>query len=85
MAGVVGTHAFSRDAVTWAVADVEPYTLEVKFTDGSAKNMTKRERPQLLLSDNGEPLYFSSGVQDHDDHTYTLVVKLKSKGLKSGG
>ena len=31
---------------------------------GSTKEMSRRERPQLVLSAQGQPRYFSSGVQD---------------------
>lgn len=74
--GGVGSHAFSRDAMMWTRSDVEPYTSVVAFTDGTTKNMKRRERPQLVLSPDGQPRYFSSGVMDQSDHAYTLVMKV---------
>jgi hypothetical protein len=38
--------------------------------------MRRRERPQLLLSTQGQPRYYSSGVEDVEDHSFTLVVKV---------
>mmetsp|Transcript_11041 Transcript_11041/g.22001 ORF Transcript_11041/g.22001 Transcript_11041/m.22001 type:complete len:391 (+) Transcript_11041:43-1215(+) len=73
----IAAHAFSRDAVTWTVSSVEPYDNIVLFTDGSTVSMKRRERPQLLLDKMGRPTYFSTGVMDYDDHSYTLVVKVK--------
>ena len=69
-----GAHAFSRDGVTWHRSGTAPYTSFVSFADGSSKIMKRRERPQLLLSTSGQPRYFSSGVVDEQDHSYTLVM-----------
>jgi hypothetical protein len=75
MGGGCGSHAFSRDGVDWTRSGDEPYTFDVAFSDGSATKMHRRERPQLLLSPTGQPRFFSSGVEDEADHTYTLVMK----------
>ena len=75
--GVVGRHAFSRDSVSWTSSSTPPYSGLVEFADGSSKVMSRRERPQLVLSETGQPRYFSSGVQDEADHTYTLVMEVK--------
>jgi len=73
----VGAHAYSRDAVHWTKSVVLPYTTFVPFVDGTAINMTRRERPELVLSGRGQPRYFSSGVQEvHGDHSYTLVMRV---------
>ena len=74
--GGVGSHAYSADAVTWVRSGVAPYNATVSFVDGSAKKMRRRERPQLLLDGAGRPLYFTTGVEDVHDHTYTLVIKV---------
>ena len=72
----VGRHAFSRDAANWTISDVAPYTADVTFEDGSVQTMLRRERPQLVLDAAGtSPLFFSSGVEDYSDHTYTLVME----------
>lgn len=76
MGGGVGSHAYSLDSKKWIRSDVEPYTNKVTFQDGSYTNMLRRERPQLLLDDDGRPLYFSTGVVDYEDHSYTLVMKV---------
>ena len=72
------SHAFSRDSINWTRSMTAPVTSKVTFTDGSVKYMLRRERPQLLLSPRGQPRYYSSGVEDVADHTYTLVVKVNS-------
>jgi hypothetical protein len=75
----VGAHAFSRDAIHWTKSAVLPYTTFVPFKDGSSINMTRRERPEMILSEKGQPRYFSSGVQEvHGDHSYTLVMQVAS-------
>jgi hypothetical protein len=78
MGGGVGSHAYSRDASNWTRSDEEPYTSSVKFTDGTTTKMRRRERPELLLSDQGQPRYFTSGVEDYSDHTYTLTMKVNA-------
>jgi hypothetical protein len=78
--GVVARHAFSRDGVAnWTSSKLPPYSTLVAFSDGSTKQMTRRERPQLVLSERGQPRYFSSGVQDIADHTYTLVIAINAE------
>ena len=76
----VGSHAFSRDGVSWSRSATAPYTHAVTYEDGSVVKMGRRERPQLLLSDEGQPRYFSSGVElPNGQEVYTLVMAVKSK------
>jgi hypothetical protein len=78
MGGGVGSHAFSRDATNWTRSNDAPYTSTVYFSDGSKKAMHRRERPELLLSPTGQPRYFTTGVEDVSDHTYTLTMKVNA-------
>ena len=73
------SHAFSRDAVTWTRSTTAPVTGLVTYTDGSKIYMKRRERPQLVLSQKGQPRYYSSGVEDVADHSFTLVMKVNSE------
>jgi hypothetical protein len=44
-------------------SDANPvYTTEVPFSDGSAANFTRRERPKLLLGPDGAPAVLYTGV-----------------------
>ena len=79
----VGSHAYSRDGQNWMVSKTNPYTSLVTFSNGSSFDMRRRERPQLLLSDRGQPRYFSTGVEDFGDHTWTLVMKVRSGSMKT--
>jgi hypothetical protein len=74
----VGAHAYSRDALNWTVSKTNPYTTLVNYSNGTSFDMRRRERPQLLLSDRGQPRFFLSGVEDYSDHTWTLVMKFHS-------
>ena len=76
--GGVGSHAFSRDGLSWTRSKEEPYTATVQYADGTRRVMRRRERPELILSEQGNPQYFISGVEDEADHTYTLVMKIFS-------
>jgi len=73
--GGCGAHAFSRDGATWTRSEDAPYTYDVEFSNNSSVTMRRRERPQLLLTPDGRPLFFSSGVEYASDSTYTLVMK----------
>ena len=78
MVGPVGSHAFSRDGVSWTRSSEAPYTHTVSYEDGTVVDMGRRERPQLLLSNAGQPRYFSSGVElPGGQEVYTLVMAVK--------
>ena len=49
---------------TWTLQKyAEPaYTTMVQFSDGTAVNFTRRERPKLLLSPTGQPRILYNGV-----------------------
>ena len=68
---LIGTHAFSRDGLRWTLLTTPPYTSLVNLSNGTSFDVRRRERPQLLLSDLGQPRYFSSGVEDFADNTWT--------------
>jgi hypothetical protein len=60
----------------------------VEFDDGSIEHMSRRERPQLLLSDgnHGAPLFLSNGVMSggaQGDSVHTLVQKVASGAAAS--
>ena len=74
--GIVGAHAFSVDAVHWTWSRVAPYSTNITFEGGNVRTMKRRERPQLTLDGQGRPLYFTSGVEDEHDHSYTLTVEV---------
>ena len=75
----ISRHAYSRSVDgPWTSSGTAPYTQLVAFSDGTQKNVTRRERPQLVLSDKGQPRFFSTGVEDNADHTYTLVMAIKT-------
>ena len=66
-----GGHAWSLDGVTWSEPRVGAYNTTIEFSepmimaDGTvATSMVcdRRERPQMILDDEGEPLAMSSGV-----------------------
>jgi len=82
--GGAGGHSFSRSIDgPWTLSTVGPYTKTVVFTDGTNIKMQRRERPQLILSESGQPRYFSSGVADPTRKTsgvstYTLVMRVNT-------
>ena len=80
---IVAGHAFSADGVAWTLADAPPYDATVTRADGSVLTYGTRERPFLLLSDDGarRPLALYTAVTRPgtdktvagEDASFTLV------------
>jgi hypothetical protein len=75
----VGAHAYSSDGGhTWVDTGVA-FNLSVRFTDGSETAFIQRERPHMLLNEQGQPTHLVSGV------TYRLrgdrIIATTSHGL----
>lgn len=45
----VSGHHFSMDGVEWHASKIQPYTNQVKFTNGSVLTVATRERPKLIF------------------------------------
>lgn len=82
----LGGHTFSPNGIDWYVSPVPAYTSSVTYEDGSVLDFRARERPHLILSPAGDPLWFISAVGDPGpggntgvggaDHTFTLIQQL---------
>jgi len=69
-------HAWSVDGVTWTGSPYAAFGSTVEYTDGSVQSFARRERPHLILDDEGHPTHLISGVQPGGylaDYSYTLV------------
>jgi hypothetical protein len=80
----VGRHAFAADLFgEWTFGARElAFNTTVRFTDGSAESFYRRERPQLLFSDDGKmtPQYLITGVQSVGVGTsFTLVQPVATR------
>ncbi|EED14225.1 conserved hypothetical protein [Talaromyces stipitatus ATCC 10500] len=74
----VGYHAYARnwDGEWTYNNNTLAYSTYVSFTDGTATNYSRRERPQLFFSEDGNqtPLFIANGVQEVDSpQSYTIV------------
>lgn len=93
LAGVksVGRHAYARSYKgPWTYGyDVSlAYSALVNFTDGTSINYSRRERPQLLFSDDGNmtPQFLANGVQEVGTNmSYTIVSPIGNAGVKLQG
>ncbi|WPG97485.1 Hypothetical protein R9X50_00026200 [Acrodontium crateriforme] len=79
----VGRHAYARRMEgPWTFAGGNrslAFSTHADFDDGSSINFYRRERPQLLFSDDGtvRPLFLTTGVQENNSPmSYTLIVPL---------
>ena len=59
----VGGHAWSRDGARWEYAAAPAYTLRADWSNGSATELYRRERPQLLFDGGGRPTHLFNGAQ----------------------
>lgn len=80
----VGSHLYARDLNgPWHFKLQETFSSNVTFTDGFWHLFSRRERPKLFFSDDGEmtPLYLVSGVQDlnQSEASYTFIQPVGSK------
>ena len=81
----VGRHGYAAhlgDAWTFNNATLT-FNTTVHFTDGSVTTYFRRERPQLLFSDDGAltPLALVTGVQEaHRASSYTLIQPIGPGG-----
>jgi hypothetical protein len=74
----VGGHAYSNDGINWVFSNTRAYTHLVTWTDGTALNMSRRERPQLLLDSKRTPLALYTAVKpaSDDDHVYNIATPI---------
>jgi hypothetical protein len=84
----VGRHAYAEhwEGPLTFVNTTLAYNTTIDYDDGTSINFYRRERPQLLFSDDGEmtPLYLTSGVQAvNSAQSYSTIVPIgKAKGTK---
>ena len=72
----VGRHAWSADGVTWSYSPHAAFGSTVHYTDGSSASFARRERPHLILDDQGNPTHLVSGIQpggSTGDYSFTMV------------
>ena len=79
----VGRHAYARRLDgDWTFGNrTLAFSTAVEWTDGSVTQYYRRERPQLVFSDDGEmtPLYLTNGVQEAGQgSSYTLIQPLST-------
>ncbi|KAJ2975020.1 hypothetical protein NQ176_g5749 [Zarea fungicola] len=86
----VGRHAYARHYEgPWTFGNTTlAFDTTVAYEDGSVIQFFRRERPQLLFSEDGEmtPLMLSTGVQPKDNPmSYTVIVPIGDAGVKAQG
>ena len=77
---------WSRDGVTWSEPRVGAFNTTVNFTDGTSMTCQRRERPQMLLDDQGIPLVMFSGTTGCpriEGTPYKGIVAIASRSRRS--
>lgn len=62
----ISGHLFSRNGINWTVSDIEPYSFNISYSDGTGEIVATRERPKLL---------FDRATKE-PTHIYTAVANL---------
>jgi len=70
-----GGHGFSVDGKTWTLHPHNAYGHTIEMVDGTTWSCTRRERPKLILDDEGRPTHLLNGVgiSTTTDRTFTFV------------
>ena len=74
-----GFYAYSDNGIEWSLPEnPQAYSRTVSFSDGTKRQQTKLERPQVLVQD-GKPthIFFATADPEWTD-IYNLVIPLKS-------
>jgi len=73
---------YSRDGFTWGEAELNTFDMTLNWTDGSTTEVCRRQRPFIVMAEDGMPGYLWSGVMDNlsgecdKDPTWTLVQQI---------
>lgn len=80
-----GGHSYSADGIHWSPIS-RAYNTTVHLQDGGAVSFVSRERPKLVMGDDGRPAFLSNAVQPPQAGagadagvTHTLIVPLNVK------
>lgn len=80
----VGGHAASADGgLTWHYSGGAAYSTTVQYEDGSAVTYARRERPEMILNEHGDPTHLVTGVVEkgsggQHDLSWTLVQPIQT-------
>ena len=70
-------HAYSLDGINWKLSDSMPYNYFIHYKQGGFNLFFRMERPQLIIDDEGNPLYLINGVEEWIKRSsYTTIVKI---------
>ncbi len=73
-----GFYAYSKDGIKWILPkDPKAYSRTVEFSDGTTRNQTKLERPQVLIQDGNPTHIFFATADPQWADIYNLVIPLK--------
>ena len=79
-----GTHAFSKDGLSWEYSSVTTYSGVIDEVGGGQTVWNRRERPHILTADNVSLLALTTGVGNAvdgwtigEDYTWTHVQPIR--------
>ena len=75
--GAAGVHGFSRDARAWRLSPGNAFGADVALANGTVARVRRRERPKLVLGDDGLPSFLFSSViwgDEPADRSVTFVA-----------
>eukprot|EP01084_Bolivina_argentea_P142152 249728_1 len=57
-----GFFGYSLDGINWTEVNIDSFNQNLTYNDGTNQQLCRRQRPQLLLDDNGEPMSLWTGA-----------------------
>merc|ERR1712039_557969 len=73
---------YSRDGLVWHKALVDAFNMTLHWSDGSTTEVCRRQRPFIVMADDGMPGWLWNGVMDNPtgqcdkDSTWTLAQEI---------
>lgn len=80
-----GGHLFATSpAGPWHNSPVPPYTSNITWSTGASSIGYRRERPYVILGEDGDPLYLFNGIDwDNGTNPFVMVQRVGPPGRKS--
>ena len=57
-----GGHAWSSDGIYWSKPRIGAFDTTIQFADGSSMKCERRERPQMVVGNDGKPIAMVSAL-----------------------
>eukprot|EP01084_Bolivina_argentea_P142151 249727_1 len=67
-----GWFAYSNDSINWIQIPIDSFNGNLTYSDGTSQQLCRRQRPQILLNDKGQPMSLWNGAMIQGNCTQML-------------